>query len=458
MTTAKYARGYVRARNHEHLKQLSPPPGTRGGWRASPRATEPAWDSRTLGVVPPVQDQGQCGSCWDFAGTCVVEVALAAAGNPLVKLSEEYTLSCGRNGGCGGDDLVNVLEWAKATGIPAAADYGPYTAAPGACNYRPGMKLYRLADWGYVPGVSFAGPTPTQNVKDAIKAYRCVAVAVAAGDDWDAYAAGKTLTGSNTGINHAVVLVGWDDAHDNGDGTRGAWLVRNQWGTGWGDAGYAWAKYGADQIGTEAAFGVAAAPPAPVPPSPPPPPPPTPMNQLHWCDCWYSDGMVHWQNADRTVQFSRTPFPGFGGPVNVATDGVYVACGAGAGGSPRVTVYDALTGAQISSFFAFDPSFRGGVNVAVAANFVRAGAAPGGGPMIADFSPQGRLLGADYRGNPAIDAMLAWLRAHLVDRVTPKVVTPPPTVVPPSSDVLSEVERLVALLRAGQPTPPPKQQ
>ena len=33
-------------------------------------------------------------------------------------LSEEYTLSCGRNGGCGGDDNTTVLDWAKATGLP----------------------------------------------------------------------------------------------------------------------------------------------------------------------------------------------------------------------------------------------------------------------------------------------------------------------------------------------------
>jgi cathepsin L len=43
-------------------------------------------------------------------------------------------------------------------------------------------------------------------------------------------------------INHAVVIVGWDN-------TKDAWLVRNSWGTGWGNDGYAWVKYRHNGIG-----------------------------------------------------------------------------------------------------------------------------------------------------------------------------------------------------------------
>ncbi len=62
--------------------------------------------------------------------------------------------------------------------------------------------------------------------------------------------------------------------------------------------------------------------------------------------------------------------PGFLGGVETATgdvngDGtpdIIVAAGPGAG--PHVKVFDGLTGAEIRSFFAYDPTFRGGVTVA----------------------------------------------------------------------------------------------
>lgn len=48
-------------------------------------------------------------------------------------------------------------------------------------------------------------------------------------------------------INHVVLLIGWDDA-------KGAWLIKNSWGTEWGEKGFAWIKYGSNNIGVFAAW------------------------------------------------------------------------------------------------------------------------------------------------------------------------------------------------------------
>jgi C1A family cysteine protease len=256
-------KGHVRAPNKDHLIALS---HRRNAVRLAllPQATPPAWDSRQKGWVGPVKDQAQCGSCWDFSGTGVVEIAYYKAGvlkpDGSQELSEEYTLSCGRNGGCNGDDNVNVLDWAKKTGLPLSSDYGPYKASAGRCAFKQAMTLYKVDDWGFADKNGGQGVAPVQDVKDAIMAYGCVGSGVAAGGSAFWNSGQGTDTGRSSSIDHDVILVGWDDDHDNGDGSKGAWIMRNSWGSKWGSgcgidgSGCAWMKYGADSIGTEAVW------------------------------------------------------------------------------------------------------------------------------------------------------------------------------------------------------------
>ena len=246
--------GHVRLPNKDHLQHLSRLRHRQlhQVLRATP--TPPTWDSRTQGWVGPVKNQGQCGSCWDFSGTGVVEIAYYKAGvlppDGSAVLSEEYTLSCGQNGGCSGDDNVTVLQWAKATGLPASAEYGSYTASADRCNFKAGMKLFKIDDWGFVGPDSSQTVTDTDLIKAAILKYGCVGCAVAAGGS-DFWNSGQGVdTGRSGSIDHDVILVGWDDAK----GPHGAWIMRNSWGPGWGDGGYAWMAYGADSIGTEAVW------------------------------------------------------------------------------------------------------------------------------------------------------------------------------------------------------------
>jgi hypothetical protein len=104
--------------------------------------------------------------------------------------------------------------------------------------------------------------------------YGPLSVAVAADNAFSGYRKGTVFAGNSRDINHAVILVGWDDAK----GRSGAWLMRNSWSREWGDDGYMWIEYGANQIGYGALWVSATA--LPPPPSPDPPVPPIPPGPI----------------------------------------------------------------------------------------------------------------------------------------------------------------------------------
>lgn len=80
----------------------------------------------------------------------------------------------------------------------------------------------------------------------------------------------------------------------------------------------------------------------------------------------------------------------------------YVAVGAGAGGGPQVSVYDAAGGALRFAFFGLDPAFTGGVRVAVGdvtrdnIPDIIVGAGPGGGPEVRVFNGSTLALVYDF--------------------------------------------------------------
>ncbi len=210
----------------------------------------------TLGKVTPIRNQGGCGSCWVFGTMAAFETSWAIRNNQLIDTSEQDALSCaktvaGGGGSCNGGWMEYVTRYLMALGTGTEASK-PYTASNGTCTTI--ARPFRASAWGFVAGTGL--PSVAQ-LKAALVQHGTLSVAVMATGAFQAYTGG-VFNGSATGLNHCVAIVGWDDA-------KGAWLIKNSWGAGWGLGGYMWIKYGANGIGSHAVWVDAkATPPAPA--------------------------------------------------------------------------------------------------------------------------------------------------------------------------------------------------
>ena len=204
------------------------------------RATPPAtYDWRDYGKVTGVRNQGSCGSCWAFGMLGSYEAILAINGEGLNNLSEQFLVRCNTHGyGCNGgwwcyDDMYD--------GIPLESCY-PYTATDGSCNHS--CTLYYPVDDWYLVGSSSGVPT-TSAIKQAIYDYGPLSVAVYVNSAFQNYTGGIFNSCSNYSPNHAVVLVGWGSDH---------WIMKNSWGTSWGESGYMRIAFGCSNIGYAASY------------------------------------------------------------------------------------------------------------------------------------------------------------------------------------------------------------
>jgi C1A family cysteine protease len=178
------------------------------------------------GVITPVKDQGQCGSCWAFSTTGVVEGYWAINKGSLPSLSEQQLVDCVSIVygclGCSGGQMSGALKYIKANGVTTEAAY-PYTARDGTCRVKTGA--YKVTTVKQATGcASLTAQIQTQPTSVAVDA-----------TNWSLYRSG-TFSNCAKNLNHGVLAVGYDDA--------GNWIVKNSWGTSWGVQGYITLKTG----------------------------------------------------------------------------------------------------------------------------------------------------------------------------------------------------------------------
>jgi len=184
-------------------------------------------DWRTKGAVNPVQNQGQCGSCWAFSSTAAIEGAHQIKTGNLLKLSEQQFVDCdSQSSGCNGGLEIWAFAYAEKNAIELETAY-PYTAKDGSCAASSSAGQVSVTDFATVP------PKDVAQLKAAIN-IQPTCVSVHAGAAFQQYSSGILDTRLCIGaLNHAVTAVGYGE--DNG---KGYFIIRNSWGASWGESGY----------------------------------------------------------------------------------------------------------------------------------------------------------------------------------------------------------------------------
>ena len=231
------------------------------------RAVPESFDWRTKGMVTPVKNQAQCGSCWSFSTTGSIESAWAIAGHPLVSLSEQDLVSCDNkdgNDGCGGGWPYRAVDYIAKNGIATEASY-PYVSGTG--------KVPACTKEGHVKAdAAVTGHYNVASNESAMAAYVTshgpLSITVDAMTQlWWPYTGGIMKGCCNKANDHAVLIVGFGvDA-----GTK-YWTIKNSWDTTWGEKGYLRLERDSDQCGikTDPMFPLMQGVPGPPTPAPTP--------------------------------------------------------------------------------------------------------------------------------------------------------------------------------------------
>ncbi|MHB9036167.1 MAG: lectin like domain-containing protein [Armatimonadota bacterium] len=215
-------------------------------------ATPPAYyDLRALNKLTPIRDQGSCGSCWSFASYGSLESSLMP-GESLdfsennLKNTHGFDISC-----CsGGNRTMSTAYLARWSG-PVAEYNDPYN--PGSCSSPVGVIAAKhVQEVIYLP--TRASSLDNDALKQAVMTYGAVYTTYYHSDSYYKSSSRGYYYGGASGANHAVCIVGWDDSYSAANFLtpppgNGAFLIRNSWGTWWGQSGYFWISYYDSKLG-----------------------------------------------------------------------------------------------------------------------------------------------------------------------------------------------------------------
>ncbi|XP_041060695.1 procathepsin L-like [Carcharodon carcharias] len=189
-------------------------------------------DWRPKGYVTAVKDQGQCGSCWAFSTTGVLEGQVFRKTGKLISLSEQYLMDCSRavgNAGCNGGSVLGGFLFIKEKGIASEQSY-PYTAKDGNCTFNQNDIVATCKGVKQIPTGSEAD----------LAAVVATVGPISAGIDAEHRSFMLYKSGifyephcSTVKLDHGILVVGYGTENQ-----KPFWIVKNSWGANWGNEGY----------------------------------------------------------------------------------------------------------------------------------------------------------------------------------------------------------------------------
>jgi len=187
------------------------------------------FDWRNYYVVTPVKYQIDCASCWAFSAVGAVESCQAIKTSDLINYSEQQLIDCTTelgNHGCSGGSIEDSYEFIYGSGICTNASY-PFVGQDQRC-------LTSCSPEGSITGYVSVRPGNETDLLGKLNDGPVSAVIDASLWSFQFYTSGiyYDTECSSSAINHGVLVIGY------GYDTSDYWLVKNSFGTNWGDGGY----------------------------------------------------------------------------------------------------------------------------------------------------------------------------------------------------------------------------
>ncbi|MDR1019439.1 MAG: lectin like domain-containing protein [Synergistaceae bacterium] len=247
-----------------YVKPLSPDNRVSARGAGLPRK----FDLRILGYVTPAKDQGNGNDCWAYTATGSMESTYLRKTGKALDLSEKhlswFAYSSGQNAftgdaSGGGFDNNSVALLARWIGpVLESATSGKYRLSEDEADYPAILHLENA----YFLGLEFIddGDLYLKPDDDTKKRLVYENGAISAGmysgglntnsRYYDKLNSAWFYNGEKRHPDHSVLIVGWDDDYprtnfsaQNQPYGDGAWLIKNSWGSTFGQNGYFWISY-----------------------------------------------------------------------------------------------------------------------------------------------------------------------------------------------------------------------
>jgi C1A family cysteine protease len=210
-------------------------------------------DWRTQGAVTAVKNQGQCGSCWSFSTTGVLEGFYFISKGKLLSFSEQQIVDCdSQDDGCDGGLPYQALKYTAQAGLETETSY-PYKGVDGTCAAK------KLKSYNTNSNYKLVQTQSPDALKTAIVT-QPVSVGIEADQNvFQFYSSGVITKRCGDSLDHAVLAVGYTTV----SGTE-AFIVKNSWGADWGQQGYVYISTDGSANGGNGVCGILSEPVVPV--------------------------------------------------------------------------------------------------------------------------------------------------------------------------------------------------